>query len=118
MGYLKGRFCCLRGLRQQIDDSRDHERALVWVKCCIIIHTLTSIIEEGNKDKDFVAQLVREGTDPVDVSSTRLKDGGGCSDVQIVQELSEILSKPSIDTIFACQYLVLMISHSIPGQFA
>jgi hypothetical protein len=55
---------------------------LVWVKCCIIIHTLTSIIEDGNEDEDFVTQLVREGTDPVDVSSTRLEDGGGCSDVQ------------------------------------
>jgi hypothetical protein len=55
---------------------------LVWVKCCIIIHTLTSIIEEGNKDEDFVAQLVREGTDLVDVSSTRLEDGSECSDVQ------------------------------------
>jgi hypothetical protein len=82
VGYLKGRFCSLQGLRQQIDDSRDHERALVWVKCCIIIHTLISIIEEGNEDEDFVAQLVQEGTDPVDVSGARLEDGGGCSDVQ------------------------------------
>lgn len=82
MGYLKGRFCSLRGLWQQIDDSRDHEYALVWVKCCIIIHTLISIIEEGNENEDFVAQLVREGTDPVDVSGARFEDGGGCSDVQ------------------------------------
>ena len=82
MGYLKGRFCSLQGLWQQIDDSRDHEHALVWVKCCIIIHTLISIIKEGNKDKDFVTQIVREGTDPVDVSSARLEDGSGCSDVQ------------------------------------
>ncbi|KAJ7748991.1 hypothetical protein B0H16DRAFT_1223401, partial [Mycena metata] len=40
MGYIKGRFASLRGLRQQIDDSNDHECALAWVKVCIIIHTL------------------------------------------------------------------------------
>ncbi|KAJ7616875.1 hypothetical protein B0H17DRAFT_876951, partial [Mycena rosella] len=40
MGYIKGRFCSLRGLRQQIDDSVDHERALAWVKTCVVIHTL------------------------------------------------------------------------------
>jgi hypothetical protein len=83
MGYIKGRFCSLRGLRQQIDNSRDHEHALVWVKTCIIIHTLVSIIEEGNEDEDFTAQLVQEGTDHVDVSGARLEDGGsGRSDAQ------------------------------------
>ena|ERR1700690_2745875 len=65
MGYIKGRFCSLRGLRQQIDDARDHDRALVWVKTCIIIHTLVSIVERGSEDADFVAELVREGADGV-----------------------------------------------------
>ena len=83
MGFIKGRFCSLRGLQQQINDSRDHEHALVLVKCCIIIHTLTSIIEEGNEDEDFIAQLVQEGMDPVDASVTRLEDvSTRCSDVQ------------------------------------
>ena len=81
MGYLKGRFSSLRGLRQQIGDATDHKRALVWVKTCIIIHTLVSFIEEGDEDSDFMEELVREGTDvPGDVD-IRQADGGA-SDTQ------------------------------------
>ena len=61
MGYIKGCFCSLRGLRQQIDDSVDHERALAWVKTCIIIHTLISIIEHGTEDEEFVEELIQLG---------------------------------------------------------
>ena len=49
MGYLKGRFSSLRGLRQQISDATDHKRALAWVKTCIIIHTLISFVEREMK---------------------------------------------------------------------
>ena len=63
MGYLKGRFSSLRGLRQQISDVTDHMRALAWVKTCIIIHTLISFIEEGDEDNEFINELVQEGTD-------------------------------------------------------
>ena len=58
MGYLKGRFSSLRGLRQQIDDATDHKRALAWVKTCVIIHTLVSFIEEGDEDGEFITELV------------------------------------------------------------
>ena len=68
MGYLKGRFSSLRGLRQQIGDATDHKRALTWVKTCIIIHTIISFVEEGDEDGEFMDELVREGTDiPNDV---------------------------------------------------
>jgi hypothetical protein len=68
MGYLKGRFSSLRGLRQQIDNAVDHKRALAWVKTCVIIHTLVSFVEEGDEDGEFMDELVREGTDaPGDV---------------------------------------------------
>ena len=63
MGYLKGRFSSLRGLRQQIRDATDHKRALAWVKTCIIIHTLVSFIEEGDEDNDFIDELMREGAE-------------------------------------------------------
>ena len=63
MGYLKGRFSSLRGLRQQIGNATDHKRALAWVKTCIIIHTLVSFVEEGDEDNDFIDELVREGAD-------------------------------------------------------
>ena len=68
MGYLKGRFSSLRGLHQQIGNATDHMRALAWVKTCIVIHTLVSIVEEGGEDNEFMDELVREGTDaPGDV---------------------------------------------------
>ena len=63
MGYIKGWFCSLHGLRQQIDNTRDHECALVWLKTCISIHTLVSFVEGADEDTDFVVELVREGTD-------------------------------------------------------
>ena len=63
MGYLKGRFSSLRGLRQQIRDATDHKRALAWVKTCIIIHMLVSFIEEGDEDNDFIDELMREGAE-------------------------------------------------------
>lgn len=66
MGYFKGRFSSLRGLRQQIGDATDHKRALAWVKACIVIHTLVSFVEEGDEDNEFMEELVREGTDASD----------------------------------------------------
>jgi hypothetical protein len=80
MGYLKGRFSSLRGLRQQIDNATDHKRALAWVKTCIVIHTLVSFIERGDEDEDFIAELVREGTDAL-VDRIQQADSGP-SDIQ------------------------------------
>jgi hypothetical protein len=74
MGYLKGRFSSLRGLRQQIKDTKDHKRALAWVKTCIIIHTLISFVEEGDEDNDFIDELVREGTDGPDDAIGQAQD--------------------------------------------
>lgn len=73
MGYIKGRFGCLRGLRQQTSALLHHEHALVWVKTCIVIHTLVSIIEHGREDEDFIAKLIEEGRD------LRCDDGGRAS---------------------------------------
>ncbi|KAF7369574.1 DDE family endonuclease [Mycena venus] len=61
VGYVKGRFRSLSGLRQQIDDSLDHERALAWVKACLIIHTLVGFIEQGQEDWEFMDELLEEG---------------------------------------------------------
>lgn len=65
MGYFKGRFASMRGLRQQIDDATDHERAIAWIKTCIVIHTMAFFIENGNEDPEFVEELIRDGlSDP------------------------------------------------------
>ena len=63
MGYLKGHFSSLWGLRQQIGDAIDHKCALTWVKTCIVIHMLISFIEEGDEDNKFMDELVWEGAD-------------------------------------------------------
>lgn len=95
MGYIKGRFASLRGLRQQIDDSVDHERALAWVKACIVIHTLVGLIESGQVDDDL-EELVREGlgngpTAPllpeIEVSSGRRKSRGQRKRVDLKNKL-------------------------------
>jgi hypothetical protein len=83
MGYIKGRFSSLRGLRQQIGDVIDHKRALAWVKTCIIIHTLISFVEEGDEDNEFMEELVREGRDaPDDVIVGHADTGRDQSDSQ------------------------------------
>jgi hypothetical protein len=83
MGYIKGQFCSLRGLRQQIDNIRDHGRALVWVKTCIFLHALISIIEEGDEDMEYVAELVQEGRDYEELHGTsRLERRDSLSDAQ------------------------------------
>ena len=64
MGYLKGCFCSLRRLRQQIDDAVDHARAVAWIKTCLVLHTLIFEIENGNEDPDYVQELVDKGIDP------------------------------------------------------
>jgi hypothetical protein len=61
VGYIKGRFGSLRGLRQQISNAQKHDSAIVWVKTCIVIHTLVGIIEDGDEDLDFIDELIREG---------------------------------------------------------
>jgi hypothetical protein len=85
MGYVKGRFCSLKGLRQQIDDTVDHGRALAWIKACIIIHTLIGLLERGREDPEFMEELVKAGLtnpEPVDMgpemeaSETRRKSRG------------------------------------------
>jgi len=63
VGYLKGRFCSLRGLRQQIDGTLGHERAIAWIKTCLVIHTLVSKIEHGSEDANFVQELIEEGSE-------------------------------------------------------
>jgi hypothetical protein len=82
MGYLKGRFSSLRGLRQQIGDVTDHMRALTWVKTCIIIHTLISFVEEGDEDNKFMDELVREGTDTPGDSDDAVQADRNRSDTQ------------------------------------
>jgi hypothetical protein len=63
VGFLKGRFQSLRGLRQQIKNERDHLRALEWVRTCLVIHTLIHDIESDSNsmDEDWQEELIAAG---------------------------------------------------------
>lgn len=57
----------MQGFRQQINNSINHECALAWIKACIVIHTLVILIENGDEDREFIEDLVRQGlTDSAD----------------------------------------------------
>lgn len=61
VGYLKGRFQSLKGLRQQIKNETDHLRAVEWIRTCIVIHTLIHDIEHGEEDSDWEEDAIAEG---------------------------------------------------------
>ena len=56
------------------------------MKSCIVIHTLICFVEEGDKDDEFLDELVREGTDvpghPGDVIELLGQANGESSDAQ------------------------------------
>lgn len=66
MGFLKGRFCCLRGLRVQINQERDHTIATFWITACVILHNLIIDIEREIDDSDeFYIEILRQGMEGV-----------------------------------------------------
>lgn len=75
MGYIKGRFCSLRGLWQQINNAKDHEHAIIWIKACIILHTLVFIIENGDEDPSFIEDLIKKRSEGLALSSVTDGDG-------------------------------------------
>ncbi|KAF7322259.1 DDE Tnp4 domain-containing protein [Mycena chlorophos] len=74
VGFLKGRFQSLRGLRQQIKNEHDHRRAIEWIRACVIIHTLVHEIETDGADEDFDEELRGAGADSDESDS---EDFGG-----------------------------------------
>jgi hypothetical protein len=61
VGYLKGRFQSLKGLRQQIKDETDHLRAIELIRTCIVIHTLVHDIEHREEDSDWEEDAIADG---------------------------------------------------------
>lgn len=61
VGYLKGRFMSLRGLRQQIGSKRDHILAIEWVRVCVLIHTAVQKIEGVEEDREFRDACIEDG---------------------------------------------------------
>lgn len=52
IGFLKGRFQSLKGLRISIKDERSHKFATYWVAACIGIHTFAMSCEAEEQEED------------------------------------------------------------------
>ena len=74
IGYLKGRFQSLKGLRIRIKDRRSHKLATYWIAACVAIHNFAlrcEAEERGEGDDvpdplDFIGQGVSDGSDQED----------------------------------------------------
>ena len=61
IGLLKGCFQALRELRIQITSPRHHKWAIIFVRCCIILHNLILRLEGGDFDPAFREHLYEAG---------------------------------------------------------
>jgi hypothetical protein len=77
IGYLKGRFNSLRGLRQQVLNERAHELALMWVKACMVLHMLCWRIEAQQHEDDTIWELIDIG-----VAAERRAAAERCAEAQ------------------------------------
>jgi hypothetical protein len=60
----------LKGLRQQIKNAQDHERALAWIRTCIVIHTMVHKIETEEFDEEWIKELILDGLSSDELSSS------------------------------------------------
>lgn len=72
IGYLKGRFQSLKGLRVAICDEQSHKFATYWVLACVVLHNIAleceeearrrddSVSEVGTSDNSFIRQELSE----------------------------------------------------------
>jgi hypothetical protein len=74
VGYLKGRFGSLRGLRQQILNERAHHLALAWVKTCMVLHMLCWKIETQLDEEENIQRLIDEGVTAEREAQRRARD--------------------------------------------
>jgi hypothetical protein len=58
---LKGRFESLRELRIEINNRQQHEFAVMWIRCCIILHNLIILLEGDDCDMEWLEELYQQG---------------------------------------------------------
>lgn len=52
IGFLKGRFQSLKGLRVNISDEASHKFAVYWVLACVVLHSFALICEDEERAAD------------------------------------------------------------------
>ena len=63
IGYLKGRFQSLKGLRIQIEDEDAHKFATYWVLACVAVHNFALECEAQERSDDSADEdpFIQEG---------------------------------------------------------
>jgi hypothetical protein len=64
IGFLKGRFPSLKGLRLQINHADMHRIATYWIAACIAVHMFAFRVEReerGDDDEDYLDPFIEEG---------------------------------------------------------
>lgn len=80
IGLLKGRFQALRQLRIQITASKHHKWAIMFVRCCLILHNLIIRLEGGDYDPVFREELYECGQGGWVPPDNDDDEGSDCSD--------------------------------------
>lgn len=80
IGFLKGRFQSLKGLRVNIKNEQRHKFATYWVAACIGVHSFAMQCEDderndGNEDAAIADPFICEGLSSSDESLRRLLRG-------------------------------------------
>ena len=101
IGYLKGRFQCLRELRIQINNRKDFVYATSWINSCIALHAFC-LDHETMEHSDFLAdglafeQAEREAPDD-SMATTREDVGQRASTLQAGKDKREDLKRILVD---------------------
>ena len=64
IGYLKGRFQSLKGLRVKIQDETTHRIATYWVVACIILHAFAMFCEAEEREMEGLVDYDAQFLDP------------------------------------------------------
>lgn len=80
IGFLKGRFPSLKGLRLQINHADMHRIATYWIAACIAVHMFAFQVEReerGDDDEGYLDPFVEEGATTSSSSPPSAPEGGG-----------------------------------------
>lgn len=108
IGLLKGRFQSLRELRIQISSLNRHRWAIVWIRCCIILHNLIIMIEGDEEDGIWRQHLVRAGLNTGDSTDTN-------TDEPYTSSLPE--QEDIITGVSEAQAFRLRVMNALPSHF-
>ncbi|KAF5329182.1 hypothetical protein D9611_013194 [Ephemerocybe angulata] len=72
IGFLKGRFQSLKGLRVDITSAKTHQFAVYWVLSCIAIHAFAIASEQAHKESPEDNEFIYDG-----LSDAEDATGGG-----------------------------------------